>query len=338
MTTKEVYTKLASGAIQVNTALALSLVNSHLSIDEEEWVQKELNGYPSKESVPDYRQISCEIKARVQNRINGVFQEIRLKGGSLESLDTMLQTNFGLSVYRMYITQGVESIEQQILGHNEGDFIMLFEGGPAQELKDSLKSQEQKYSFSTMSVYQSAPLAYLQHSLTVIKSKLLAILQKHIIDDTENIGCRIESSEKRKIVFLSYCWEDEEHEKWVKHLANDLKAFFDVRLDQNLPFGVELTAFMEQAVAESDKVLIIATPEYKRRADGRIRGVGVETSLITSDLVTDQNRIKFIPIIRKGTPATSYPRFLGTRKGADMTDDTKYDEVFEELKNNLLEH
>ena len=96
--------------------------------------------------------------------------------------------------------------------------------------------------------------------------------------------------------------------------------------------------FMEQSVAESDKVLIIATPEYKDRADNRKRGVGYETSLITDDLVNDQNRVKFIPIIRKGTKETAYPRYLGSRKGLYMTDDAIYKEQFEELVRNLMEY
>ena len=124
----------------------------------------------------------------------------------------------------------------------------------------------------------------------------------------------------------------------MKKLADDLSDEFTVRIDQKLPLGVELTHFMEDAIASSDKVLIIATPEYKRKADNRIRGVGYETSLITDDLVTDQNRIKFIPIIRKGSKETSFPRFLGSRKGADMTDDDRYTEMLSELKRNLRDY
>lgn len=338
MTAKDIYTKLASGNLSVSSALALSLVNVPLSPEDIEWIQLEINGYPDKESVPDYRQISCEIKARVLNMNNGLQQEIRLKGDSLNSLDSMLQNNYGLSIYTMYLGQGIESIEQQLIGHNEGDFIMMFEGGPAKELKESLRLQEKRYHFSTISVYQSTPLAYIQHSVSAIKSKLMLMLSKYIHQDLEISPTQITNSTKRKVVFISYCWESEEHQKWVKHLAEDLSSLFDIRIDQELPLGVELTSFMEQAIAQSDKVLIIVTPEYKNRADNRIRGVGYETSLITDDLVTDQNRIKFIPILRKGTKEESYPRFLGSRKGADMTKDEKYDEVLEVLKRNLLQY
>ena len=143
---------------------------------------------------------------------------------------------------------------------------------------------------------------------------------------------------KKKVVFISYCWEDDKHTAWVKQLAEDLSPYFKIRLDQKLPLGMELNAFMERSVATSDKVLIIATPEYKNRADNRLRGVGYETSLITDDLVNDQNRIKFIPIIRKGTKETSFPRYLGSRKGLYMTDNNGYQEQMKELVKNLLEY
>lgn len=139
----------------------------------------------------------------------------------------------------------------------------------------------------------------------------------------------------KKKVFISYCWEDDEHQKWVHKLAEDLADKFEVKIDAKQPLGTELNQFMEKMVRDSDKVLIIATPSYKNRADGRIKGVGYETSLITNDLVSDQNRIKFIPIIRKGSKEESFPSYLGNRKGLDMMDDTKYKENLKELIENL---
>ena len=144
--------------------------------------------------------------------------------------------------------------------------------------------------------------------------------------------------DRKKKVFISYCWEGDKHQEWVKRLAEDLTPYFKVRLDQKLPLGWELNRFMEQSIAESDKVLIITTPEYKDRADSRKRGVGYETSLITDDLVNDQNRVKLIPISRKGTKQTAYPRYLGSRKGLYMTDDKGYEEQLEELIRNLIEY
>lgn len=158
-------------------------------------------------------------------------------------------------------------------------------------------------------------------------------------DDMANIHkLSIKPSSKKKVVFISYCWENKEHTAWVRQLAEDLSPYFKIRLDQKLPLGMELNRFMENSVATSDKVLVIATPEYKDRADQRKRGVGYETSLITDDLVNDKNCIKFIPIIRKGTKEESFPRYLGSRKGLDMTDDSCYIAQLEELVTNLMEY
>ena len=142
-----------------------------------------------------------------------------------------------------------------------------------------------------------------------------------------------------KKVFITYCWEDDEHNKWVHKLADDLgKAGFDVVIDIKQPLGVELNRFMEQTIANVDKVLIIATPEYKRRADNRERGVGYETSLITDDLIKDQNRIKFIPIIRRGSKESSYPIYLGNRKGLSMKVDDDYTQDLEDLIFNIANY
>lgn len=138
-----------------------------------------------------------------------------------------------------------------------------------------------------------------------------------------------------KKVFISYSWDDDEHKTWVHQLAEDLSANFEVKIDVKQPLGTELNQFMESLIDDADKVLIIATPEYKKRADGRIKGVGYETTLITNDLISDQNRIKFIPIIRKGSKEESYPHYLGNRKGLDMKDDSKYKEALKELVDNL---
>lgn len=339
MSINDLYIGLVTNKLSLSECLALASVCVPLNSEERLWVDAELNGYNNKTVVPDYRKLSCEVKARIQNLYSGIVEDIDLIGKPIEDLEAMLNDKLGLSVYKMYLCQGVESMEQQVVDHNDGDIIMKFDGPPGLELKSLLRPNERAYSFQTLYVFQTTPTAYLKTALSVIKNFLLSILKKHLSQENKRDEIDVDDgTTKKKIVFISYCWEGEEHKSWVKQLADDLSGEFTIRIDQELPFGVELTKFMEDAVATSDKVLIIATPEYKKKADSRIRGVGYETSLITDDLVTDQNRIKFIPIIRKGTKETSYPRFLGSRNGADMTDDKKYSVVLEKLKRNLIQY
>lgn len=140
---------------------------------------------------------------------------------------------------------------------------------------------------------------------------------------------------KNKKLFISYSWEDKEHEKWVRNFANDLSAHFDIKIDDKLPYGADLNVFMEQSINSSDRVLLILTPEYKRRADERKNGVGYETNVITNDMIKDNNTIKFIPIIRKGDKNLSFPIYLGNKKGLNMTDDSGYVENLKLLIDDL---
>lgn len=144
----------------------------------------------------------------------------------------------------------------------------------------------------------------------------------------------IDNAFKKKI-FISYVHEDQEHNDWVYRLANDLKGEFDVIIDTDLRVGAEISRFMETSVRDSDKVILILTPEYKDRADGRKNGVGMETSMISAEIYGNQDKIKFIPIVRKGTFKTSYPTYLGMRNGLDMTKNENYAQNLEILKKNL---
>ena len=139
----------------------------------------------------------------------------------------------------------------------------------------------------------------------------------------------------KKQVFISYVHEDEEHTNWVRKLASDLQKEFNVIIDLEMPLGEDIIKFMEKSVRDSDKVLLILTPEYKRKADNREFGAGYETKLITTEIYKNDDTIKFIPIVRKGTFKTSYPIYLGMRNGLDMTKDESYEHNLEILKRNL---
>ncbi len=76
-------------------------------------------------------------------------------------------------------------------------------------------------------------------------------------------------------VFVSYSWDDDGHRDWVRGFASRLRSDgVDAELDRwKLSPGDQLPEFMERAVRENDAVLIVCTPRYKARADGRVGGV-----------------------------------------------------------------
>ncbi len=130
----------------------------------------------------------------------------------------------------------------------------------------------------------------------------------------------IEWSEDNPNVFISYSWDDDAHKDWVKSLAdilldNGVNAILD---DYDTDPGDRLPHFMEEAVSQADKVLVICTERYKVKADKREGGVGYEEHIISSELMKGNER-KFIPILRSGNGDTSIPICLAGKKYVDLS-------------------
>jgi hypothetical protein len=139
--------------------------------------------------------------------------------------------------------------------------------------------------------------------------------------------------------FISYSWDSTNHKNWVKNLAATLKEDgIEIVLDQwNLVPGDQIPYFMEKSISNNDFVLIICTPEYKRKSDNRVGGVGYEGNIITSELFKKQKQRKFIPILREGTWSNSLPIWLQGRLGIDFTstpyDQNEYNNLISTLRN-----
>jgi hypothetical protein len=121
-------------------------------------------------------------------------------------------------------------------------------------------------------------------------------------------------------VSVSYSWENEAHMQWVGEFAARLRGDgVDASLDQWIvQLGKPLPEFMEKLVRENERVLVICTPTYKEKSDGRIGGVGYEGDLMTGEMLTQSKREKFIPVLRAGNWAESIPSWLLGRLGVDL--------------------
>lgn len=138
-------------------------------------------------------------------------------------------------------------------------------------------------------------------------------------------------------VFISYSYDSSEHIRWVEKLAlrmrmDGIKVLFD---KWHLSTGDSLTYLIENWIKTSDFVIIVCTPNYKYKADNRLGGVGYEDSIITGEMINgNNNKAKFLPIIRKGNFLTSIPTFLIDKRYEDFT--TLQDFEVDNNYNNLL--
>jgi hypothetical protein len=134
-------------------------------------------------------------------------------------------------------------------------------------------------------------------------------------------------------VFISYSWDDDPHKAWVKAFATRLRADgVDVTLDQwaTVP-GDKLPRFMEQAIRENAYVLIVCTPNYKKKSDNREGGVGYEGDIMTGEVFTTQNHRKFIPVLRRGDFKSASPSWLTGAYGIDLRADPLNEQQYGDL-------
>lgn len=139
--------------------------------------------------------------------------------------------------------------------------------------------------------------------------------------------------QKVPIIFISYSHDSREHKAWVASLAQKLvDKGVDVLFDQwDLGPGDDVPKFMEQAVAKADRVLMICSEAYVRKADDGKGGVGYEAMVVTGELVRDLGTNKFIPVVRQVNTPNTLPRCVSTRFYVDLSDSADTDENFEVL-------
>ena len=138
-------------------------------------------------------------------------------------------------------------------------------------------------------------------------------------------------------VFISYSHDSPEHRRWVSELGAKLRhSGVDAILDQwDLGPGDDVTQFMERGIIDSDRVLVVCTDQYVRKANAAEGGVGYERMIVTAQLVQDLGTNKFIPVIRQASRQEKTPTFLGTRVYIDFRNDSQFESEVEKLIHEL---
>ena len=133
--------------------------------------------------------------------------------------------------------------------------------------------------------------------------------------------------------FITYSWDDAEHQRWVESLARRLMEHgVEVTLDRwNLAPGDPIPAFLETAVRENDFVLVVCTPNYKVRSDDRAGGAGSEGHIMTAEIYNKGNHRKYIPLWRSGTWAEAAPSWLLGSYKIDLREGPSFEPSYREL-------
>lgn len=143
--------------------------------------------------------------------------------------------------------------------------------------------------------------------------------------------------EKIPKVFISYSHDTPGHKKWVAEFSSKLiENGVDVILDQwDLGLGDDVPKFMENSVSQADRVLMICTEPYVRKADEGRGGVGYEAMIVTGELIRNLGTSKFIPIVRQHDADAVLPKAISTRFYVNLSEGQNQQEQLEQLLREL---
>ena len=190
-------------------------------------------------------------------------------------------------------------------------------GAGAGGLQSELVVESLSQGFLVESPAASVLRIYVQHRDVFERIKSLPqvnLAPKKPSEEAVNDESIIHSEIPTVRVFISYTKFNQENADWVKLLATFLRnSGIDARLDVwHLAPGMDVAQWMCNEVEIADRVLLICSEEYARRADGRHGGVGWETRLIQGFLLQSGsiNPKKFVPIVRTDNCDDGLPFYL----------------------------
>lgn len=139
-------------------------------------------------------------------------------------------------------------------------------------------------------------------------------------------------------VFISYSWDEAENQEWILALVADLRrsgVLADLDINQTQRGLVHLDTMMVNNIKDNNYIIVVLTPDYVRKADAQIGGVGVETRLILNALKSNPDKV--IPLLLKSTEGSSQmPYYLENYLYIDFRAPAKYEIKFKELLHRLF--
>lgn len=261
----EILKKLISGELKLSQALyyVTTIYRESFETSFIQWAEQECYGYKDSLKLPDYRYINCEVYAKyIDNFGNEHDEPIDVKAID----DYLLKNGLGKAlVSRMRITQGMESIEDSIIGNNGGSLIMNLLPDMSEMIKKWYLCPAGCHSFS---VYQSCHIEKGNNIITEVKTKLITTL-KGMEQKFDDIGSKIKELNK-PLIFISHASKDKLLVK--SFVDNILKKGLGLK-DENIVFtsyeatgvvpGDNIPNYIKQNIEKANIVLAMVSHNYK---------------------------------------------------------------------------
>lgn len=140
-------------------------------------------------------------------------------------------------------------------------------------------------------------------------------------------------------VFISYSWDNNQHEEWVMAFANELRQKgVDATIDKFITQQgtMNLNRMMIESIKDSEFTIIVMTPNYAERADEFIGGVGLESQLLLNFIQNEPSRI--IPVLRSCSEmrTRAVPFYLKGFEYIDFSDSSNFEDRLNDILHKIF--
>jgi len=165
------------------------------------------------------------------------------------------------------------------------------------------------------------------------KEDFLSFLTEEGVNIKENT-----KNMSKKEVFVTYSWDTEEHNDKVLAFVNHLRENgFNAEMDKSYSQEHTATDFrkmMHKGMTDYDKVIIVLSEGYQKKATAFKGGVGIEYSLIIKDI--EQSKNKYILVSFEKISNSITPLDFREREVIDLSNHDNFNNLYAKLQNEKL--
>lgn len=255
------------------------------------FIENELNGYDEDE-LPEYR----IIKANIIGDIKDSFGQL-VRSGEVINF-SVLSKSIGFDLAEAHIPDGIGFIEDGLDSITSKVVERPLHNEVVVMLNKTFKHNNP--SFNLVSAAHQFSSASIKFILTKVRQELYVGLQKINKEEKTEINeiKEVSTTSDKKTVFVTYAWEDDDHNDKVISFVDFLRTKgYDATMDQKESQEETATDFnqmMINGIRNNDKVIIVLSEKYKERADNFKGGVGTEFRIIFEQLKTYNNKFIFV--------------------------------------------
>ncbi len=288
----ELITKLLSGQGKISLLLleAREYIEQEGDLELLGYVNLELNGYKGKE-LPNYRKLKGKIEGSIQDPFGEIENNIPIDTSKISE-----QLGYDIATARIH--EGIGYIEES-LEHISGSRVTrALPEKMVEKINELIQNDDSD--ITLISAHHSFGKSGLQYIPNKVREELIKGLQnlkKNTLKKHSRTK-KVEDSNDEINVFISYAWEDEEHNDKIISFVDFLrKNGYNASMDKMKSQEETATNFNKMMITglqDANKVVVVLSPKYKEKANTFQGGVGTEFQIIVEEIKTMVNKFIFV--------------------------------------------